>query len=468
MHFDHIIKNATIVNAHETFEGHIYVKDEKIFAITQDIIDGEADEITDASGKFVLPGFIDTHVHSRDGANSNHAKEDFFHSSSGAAASGLTTIFEMPNTSPAIHDASSLSSLIDCITPKANVDFGVWGLCLGPINNHKLLELSKAGVIGFKYFWGYAIDSKTYQLIYNYREGMEDVLPPLDFGQIYDMFRHVKATGQKIAIHAENFEIIKFLTKEVMDSGDKTYAGLLKSRPAMAEVMIVQDAIELSREIGTQLHILHVAAGGSVAHIRRAKADGLPVTAETCIQHLMLTDEDGEKLGAAMKGYPLVRTKADQDKIWEGLLDGTIDYVCSDHAPHTAEEKQQPLWDAPAGCAMTEVLPRALIDAVSRGKLTINKLAYALSEQPAKLYGIYPEKGSIKVGTDADIVLIDMEATYVYDQAKMHSKMKHSPFHGRTFKGKPVQTILRGKTVAKDGEIVSEPTGKFIRPSEQR
>ena len=201
MKWDHIIKNGTIVTGSETYKANIYVKDGKIAAITADEHPGEATETTDASGKCVLPGFIDTHCHSRDGYNGAHYKEDFFHSSSAGAASGITTIYEMPNCNPAIYNVERMNQLIECITPKAHVDFGVWGLCLGDLNNDDLPKLAEAGVVGFKFFWGYAIDSKAYQLIYNYEEGMKDVIPPLDLGQIYKIFRTVKETGKMVAIH---------------------------------------------------------------------------------------------------------------------------------------------------------------------------------------------------------------------------------------------------------------------------
>jgi len=208
MYWDHIIRNGTVVTAHETYPGNIYIKDEKIAAISAVELPGEAGEVTDAKGKYVLPGFIDAHVHSRDGYEGAHYKEDFFHSTMAGDCGGITTIFEMPNCNPAIYSVENLEKLIECVTPKANVDFGVWGLCLGDLNNHNLMALKEAGVMAFKFFWGYAIDAKTYQLVYNYREGMENVIPPLDQGQVYKIFREVTKTGMRVAIHAESFDIV--------------------------------------------------------------------------------------------------------------------------------------------------------------------------------------------------------------------------------------------------------------------
>ena len=462
--WDHVIKNGTIVTGTESEKANIYVKDGKIAAITTEELPGEAKEVTNAFGKYVLPGFIDTHAHSRDGRNGAHYKEDFYHSSMAAACGGITTIYEMPNCNPAIYNVDMMNDLSEVITPKAFVDFGIWGLCLGPLNNHELAALNKAGVVGFKFFWGYAIDSKTYQLIYNYQEGMENVIPPLDLGEVYKIFREVAKTGKMVAIHAEDFDLIKLLTAEVKASGETDYAAMLRSRPVLSETLVIQTAIQLAKELGTHLHILHLACGDGVDLIREAQKQGIHVTGETCPHYLELTDKDAASLGAMIKGYPPVRTQYDQDKLWEGLKDGTLSFVCSDHAPHSVEEKQQSLWDAPAGMATNETMSMVMLNAVNKGKITINDVARLLSENPAKEYGTYPMKGSMQIGTDADFALVDLDAEYVFHQEQMHSRTKLSPYDGRTFRGKVVKTILRGTTIAKNGEIVGEPSGHLIKP----
>ena len=462
MKWDHIIKNGTIVTATETYKADIYVKDGKIAAITSENLGDDAVEVTDAAGKYVLPGFIDTHCHSRDGYKGAHYKEDFFHSSSAGAASGITTIYEMPNCNPAVYNVDRMNDLIECITPKAHTDFGVWGLCLGDLNDEEIPKLAEAGVVGFKFFWGYAI-SKEYQLIYNYEEGMKDVIPPLDMGQVYKIFRTVAKTGKMVGIHAENFDIIKQLTAEVVASGDKSYDAMLRARPPFSETTIIESAISLSRELGTRLHILHLAAGDGVDLIRIAQAEGLNVTVETCAQYLALTNVEAAKLGSVVKGYPPIRTKYDQDKLFNGLMDGTLSFIASDHAPHSPEEKAADIWNAPAGAATIETMPLVLIDMVSQGKMTLNKLVQVLSEKPAKMYGTYPVKGAMLPGADADFVVLDMDKEYVFHQEDMHSRTKMSPYDGWTFKGKPVKTILRGMTTAENGQIVGGPKGHFVK-----
>lgn len=464
MKWDHVIKNGLIVDTQKIFPGNIYIKNGKIAAISQDELAGEAGEVTDAAGKYVLPGLIDVHVHSRDGEKGATYKEDFYHSSMAAAIGGLTTIFEMPNSNPAICNVENLEKQIKNLTPKAFVDFAIWGLCLGNLNVHELKALSEAGVIAFKFFWGYAIDSKTYQLIYNFSPDMENVIPPLGDGEIYQMFQKIAETGKIVGIHAENFDMIQKLTKEVEQSGDKSYAAFLKGRPNVSEETIIQTAISFSRHTGARLHILHLAAKEGVDLIKRAQEKGYPVTGETCSHYLCLCDEDFDRVGPLMKVYPPVRRREDQETLWQGIETGVLSLVSSDHAPHTEEEKKGDLWSSPAGMASIETLAPLMINEVSEGKITIHQLVAILSENPARLFGIYPEKGSLQVGTDADITIVDLKVKSTIKKENLHSKSKVSPFDGFALTGAPVQTIVRGTTVAKNGEIVSAPGGKFIRP----
>ncbi len=462
--WDHVIKNGIMIDSRDSVRGDLYIKDGVIAAISAEPLPGDAAEVTDAGGKLVLPGFVDTHVHSRDGRKGFFYKEDFAHSSAAGAVGGVTTILEMPNSNPAVYCADNLLDLAEVLSPKAYTDYGIWGLCLGPINNGELAPMRTAGAVGFKFFWGYAVDLSTYQLIYNYKEGMENILPPLDDGQVYQLFREVAKTGGLVAIHAENFSLIRALTEEIGRRGGERYSDLLAARPAVSELTVIQTAIAFSRALGTRLHILHLAAGDGVELIRAAKREGLPVTAETCPHYLALTDQDAERCGSAMKGYPPVRTQRDQDLLWEGVRDGTISLVCSDHAPHTPEEKQRGFWNAPAGTASIETTSMVMLNAVCEGKIDMHRMVSLLSEEPARLFGLYPRKGSLRIGSDADLVIVDPELSYLFRQEELHSRTKLSPYDGFRFRGKVVKTILRGRTVAENGQIVGSPRGQWVRP----
>lgn len=462
MEWDHAILNGTVVTDTETYRANIYIKEGKIAQITSDVLPGQAAEVTDAAGRYVLPGFIETHVHSRDGRNGLKQKEDFGTATSAAAAAGITTVFEMPNCSPPIWNRENLEDLVSIIEPKAHTDFCVWGLALGDLNLEQIRELNEAGVVAFKFFWGYAINAQTYSLIYNYRPEMTGVYPPPDEGQIYKMFRAIAQTGKRVGIHAENFNIIKALTQEVLASGAQDYEALLRTRPVSCETSIIDTAIDMAKEIGVPLHILHVGVGEGVEHIRRAKADGVDLTAETCSHYLALTNEDAPRCGAVIKTYPLIRTKKDQAQVWAGLQDGAIDWVCSDHAPHTWEEKQRSLWDAPAGISGVEATSPVVLTAVNEGKLTLNQAVAVTSTHAAKTFGLWPRKGAIQPGSDADFAIVDLDKEYVFHQEDMKSRAKWTPYDGMHFRGKVEKTILRGITTMQDGEITDVRPGKYL------
>lgn len=462
MIWDHVIRNGEIVTPQEVYEADIYIKDGKIAAISKEPLEGEARTETDAKGLKILPGLIDVHVHSRDpGAT---YKEDFSHSTMAAAAGGITTIFEMPNTNPPINNVENFQKQVDNLQAKAHVDYGIWAICLGHLNLQEIPALHEAGVIGFKFFWGYAVHSQTFQLMYNYKEGDADVIAPFKDGEVLQMFREVAKTGQVLAIHAESSDLIQELTKEVEASGRRDYEALLQGRPNLAEIVTVQTGIAFAKETGARLHILHVSTGEAVDLIAQAQKEGYPITAETCPHYLFLSNEDFATVGPAMKVYPPVKYKKDQERLWKGIAEGVISVVCSDHAPHTEQEKDGDLWSIPAGMCGVETLAPLMLYAVSQNRVTLQQVAAVLSEKPAKQFGIFPQKGSIQVGTDADLTIVDMERPFVIKREQLHSKSKVTAYDGWEGIGTPVATIVRGETVMQDGKIISKPIGKLVKP----
>lgn len=461
--YDLLIKNGTVVTSENMGIKHIYVRDEKIVAVTSELLNEPVKKTIDASGLYVYPGFIDTHVHSRDGGSTH--KEDFYHSTRAAAAGGITTIFEMPNAVPAVVDKESFENQKANLLSKANVDFAMWGLCVGRLNNDKLMELSECGVGAFKFFWGYAIDKKTYSLIYNYDPADQNVIPPFDDGEVYEIFQAVAKTGKPIAIHAENADLIKSLTANVrVEDYENEFEALLACRPNLAEELVVNTAIRYSRETGARLHILHISAKETVDMVKRAQEEQLHVTGETCPHYLYLTNEDYDRIGSMIKCYPPVRRKEDQKKLWEGVEDGTLMLVCSDHAPHTAEEKEGSLFKIPSGMCGLETLVPLMMQAVNDGRISKRQLAGILSEEPAKMFGIYPRKGSLETGTDADISIVDFDREYEVHKEEFQSVSKVTAFDGMKIKGKPVYTILRGNVIMENGELSEDtPIGTFIK-----
>src|SRR5699024_1806227 len=325
--WDHIIKNGQIVTADENYFGDIYIKDGIIEAITNKMLPGSAKEVTDANNCYVLPGLIDTHIHSRDPGSTY--KEDFYHSTLAAAFGGITSVFEMPNTNPPVNNAENLYKQVENLSSKANVDFGVWGICLGDLNRKDIYPLYEAGVIGFKFFWGYAIKSDTYELVYNYDPNMKNIIPPLSDGEVYNIFKEVSNTGKIIAIHAENNELIYQLSNEMQKKNHTNYEALIKSRPDLAELTTIQTGLAFAQDTGAKLHILHITSKNGVEKVRESQEKGNRVTSETCPQFLFLNANHYNNIGPMMKVSPPVKYEADQQSLWDHINNGTISSVCS-------------------------------------------------------------------------------------------------------------------------------------------
>lgn len=246
--------------------------------------------------------------------------------------------------------------------------------------------------------------------------------------------------------------------------GNTNYEALLRTHPVACETTVIDTAVDMAEEIGVPLHILHVGVGAGVDHIRAAKQRGVDVTAETCGHYLALTNEDYARCGSLLKTYPLVRTARNREKVWEGLKDGTLDWVCSDHAPHTWEEKQKDIWNSPAGISGIEAVSSVILNGVNEGRIDLYKAAAVYSANAAKTFGLYPRKGTIQVGSDGDLAIVDIDREYVFNQANMKSKAKWTPYNGMKFKGMVIKTILRGRTVMEDGKVTECCRGSFIRP----
>jgi len=446
---DKVFKNGKIVTPNGVFRGGIAVEGGKIAVIGKDEVMPKADTVIDLSGKVVLPGIIDNHVHfgSRVG---DPEREDYKSGTQAAAASGITTIADMPTGVPGVLDAEHFEEKREMAEKYAYVDFALYGGA-GHDNNDALQGMADAGCVAFK---TYMVGSSGYSCGNDHK--------------ILRLLRAAAKTGVVTGWHCENGLLINPLVEKLQEEGRVDPMAHVESRPNYTEYEAISKLILFNRIAGATLHIIHLSTKEGLALIKTAKAEGMKITAETCPHYLLTTSEYMEKVGPFAKIIPPLRSEEDRLAMWRGLAEGTIDYICSDHAPHPKSNKMagwKNIWEAGNGNPGTETLLPTMLDQVNKGDLTLEKLAYHLSARPAQVFKMYPKKGSLIVGTDADITVVDMDAEWTIKAENMYSKSREtSMFEGWNVKGKPVMTVVRGELVAEDGVVVGEQGyGKFQR-----
>jgi dihydroorotase len=448
------------VTSHGRFIADVVCVDGRIGAIGE-ADNAHVDEEIDARGLLLFPGFIDPHVHSRDPGLTH--KEDFAHSTRAAAAGGITTILEMPNAIPPVTSGAMFEERARRHAQVAFVDFGLWGLALGVENLADIGGLFAAGAVAVKLFWGYALHRQTHALVYNLAdESPQDLIQPPGTGDVLALCGEVARVGGLLAAHCEDRGVIDS-AERALGHPIESYAQLLQARPDTAEAISIAIAAELSAATDCRFHVVHTSSRRGIQAVRRAQAEGVRLSAETCPHYLSFTDADFPELGVAMKVYPPIRGPEDQAALWAAVGDGTVASIGSDHAPHTLAEKALDLGSAPAGMLGVETLGAVMVDAMLRDQLSPERLAWTLSENTARLYGLHPRKGSLEPGADADFTLVDPNASTHVDQQRLHSKQPLSPWHGRTLRGAIRMTVLRGEVIARDREPLGSARGRLVR-----
>jgi len=440
---DLLLNNGTIVTPDGEFRASVAVDDGKIVAIGSPYSMPPTERVLDLDGLHVLPGFVDAHVHMREPGMTY--KEDFLSGTSAAAAGGVTTIFEMPNTLPLVTDEKVLLEKAALLQGKAYVDFCLYGLIVED-NLKELAGMAKAGAIGFKL------------LLAEVTGGV----PRPSNGFIFESFKELAKIGLTVAVHAEDKNVTQYYMEKLKKVTQDPIAHCW-ARPPIAEEEGIQLLSLFASQAGNKVHLVHTSCGTDL--IKAAKATGAKITAETCPQYLVFNEEDMRSKGAVLKINPPVRRREMVQKLVEAVNDGTIDTIGSDHAPHSVEEKtKESIWEASSGCIGVETMVPVMLTLVNRGLLSLSRLVKMGSENPAKIFGIYPKKGAILVGSDADFTIVDMKMEKTIKAEELHSKQKITPFDGFRVKGLPVYTIVRGEIVAERGEIISGPRGRFTKP----
>ena len=443
---DLVVRNGWVVTPGGMFRGGVAVKGGVFVAVGADEALPPGEQTIDAGGRHLLPGVIDTHVHFREPGLTH--KEDLGTGSAAAACGGVTTVLEMPNTVPPTGTVEAFRQKKALAEAKSYVDVGLYGVVLQD-NVEQLPALAEAGVVAFKLFMGETTGG----------------IPAPDDGRMLEACGLIAKTGLVLAVHAENNPVIQRWMARYKAGGRTDPKVWDEARPAIAEIEAIQRAILFAEHCGTKLHIVHLTAREALPIITAARARGLRVTAETCPHYVFLDSSRANTIGTLSRMNPPIRSKDDAEALWAGLLDGRVDSIATDHAPHTREEKVKPsIWDVQSGFPGVETSLPLFLTAVNQGRMSLTHLTRLACESPARIFGLYPQKGAIRVGSDADLALVDMEREGKIEAAALHSKSKLSPYDGWKVKGLPTMTILRGQVVMKDGEPVGPPRGRTVRP----
>lgn len=458
MIYDLIIKNARIPQGDDTVVTNILVQDGVIKGFMQNIDGFDSKEFIDAEGNLTLPGCIDSHTHINDPGFTH--RENFLTGTSAAASGGITMIVDMPCCSvPSVRSVRQLENKLNAIKDKAIVDYGMWGGVTGEdVRNgelHNVKEQADYGVLAFKVYMTPSVP--TY--------------PRVTDPEMLEAFRAVSETGLPIGIHAENYAICDYYVNKFKNEGRTDGPAWAEARMELAEKVAIQLGISFAEETGARLHIVHMSSGIGAILVEEAKKKGINVTSETCPHYLTLNYQDAmtEHMQFAKIAPPL-RNKKDNEILWEGLRNGSVDFVATDHAPYEISTEKtaegMDIWTAFPGIPGVETMvPIIVSEGYNKGRISLSKLVDVLSTNAAKHYGIYPKKGSMFIDTDADFTIIDIEKEWTIKNEKMYTMAKYGPFDGYKLKGKPVKTIVRGKLVYDDniGIVGEEGYGEFIR-----
>lgn len=404
----------------------------------------EGRESVDVGGAFILSGLMDPHVHFREPGLTD--REDFGTGTAAAALGGMTTVFDMPNTDPATATGELVQAKRKLVQPKALVDFGMYGL-VAQDNLEEIEGMAQAGVIAFKFYLHQAISGHD----------------PCDDGALLEGMERVAETGLIAAVHAENRHIIDRRADKLKAQGRHDAAANLEARPDVSESEMVERCISYARAAGARLHICHATSARTVELVRDAKRRGEPVTGETGPQWLYFIQEDVVEKGTILMFSPPFRHDRDRQALWEGLKDGTLDFIASDHAPrHDHEKHCCSVWDVKSGFIGVETSAVLLLTAIVDGRIDLTGYARAASENAARVFGLWPRKGSLLPGTDADLTVVALDSHDTIEAASLHSKVVATPFDGQAITGRVLLTVAGGRVIAKDGEIVGKPAGNDL------
>ena len=442
-----LVSGGQLVDELSVRRADLFIQDGLVAAILQPGHGRMADDTLDATGLHVLPGVVDGHVHFNEPGRTDW--EGFLTGTTAAAAGGVTTVCDMPlNCHPPTLDARALVLKRSFVADHALVDYAMWGGVVPESLDHAA-ELQEGGVIGVKAF---LCDS-----------GLPDY-PSLDEFSLLDAMQRCAERGLLLALHAEDAAETRRLGEQARAAGRQTALDWARSRPPSSEIEAVRGALATAQDTDVRLHFVHISTAAAANLVAEARARGQDVSVETCPHYLLLDERDLERLGPFGKCAPPLRSREQVEHLWQAVLDGAIDWIASDHSPCPPDMKRtDDIWTAWGGLAGVQtLLPALLSEGVHARGLSLPRLASLTAGAPARRLGLYPKKGVLDPGSDADLTLVDLEQVWTLESSDLLTRWPINPFVGRTFQGRVVATLVRGTPVWRQGEVCVQPG--FGRP----
>lgn len=450
-----LIKGGTVVFGGVRRQADVLVQGDKIVKVEPGTR-ADASHVINVEGKYVLPGAIDVHTHMQLPVSGTVSSDDFFTGTRAAAFGGVTTILDFATQSIGESLKETAAKRRSEAENKVCIDYSLH-LGVTDLTDETMAEIPvmiDQGYPSFKLFMTYP--------------GLA-----VDDGELYAALKTVSEAGGLVGVHAENMHLIRHFVRALLSEGKTAPMYHEVSRPALAEAEAVSRAIMIAAETNSNLYFFHLSTARGLAEIREARQRGLPVYAETCPQYLLLTRDKYKEPDFRAARYvmsPPLRDFEDQRALWSGLADGSLQVVGSDHCPFRTDQKRlgQESFDRipNGGPGVETLLPLLLSEGVGKGRLTMERLVEIVSTEPARLFGLYPRKGAIVAGADADLVIIDPDKKVALSAETLHMNIDYTLYEGFVLKGYPVMTISKGKVICSDGQFFGAPgEGRFIARS---
>ncbi len=447
--FDTIVKNGGVVIPYGDGVQNIDlgINDGKIAAYIDRAAQADADQVIDVDGKIILPGVIDPHNH----LGLGDPETDYLTETRAAALHGVTTLMNfLMSNQPYESEYQSNRKNADS---QVHVDYGFHAV----ISTREQMEEID------KYIQDYGISSFKFFMSFRGEEGSYIGLPPIDDGLMYELFDNLsRRSGTVVCVHTENIEVVWSIRERLQDQGRDDLQAWHEARPAFVEAEAATRAMMFARETGAAAYIVHTSTEETLNEVRAFRSRGGKVFVETCPHYLTHTYES--KVGTFGKQNPPLRSPSDLESMWDAIRDGTIDTIGSDHAPRLGEKKKGTVWDASPGQPnMPVILPVLLSEGYNKRNISLQRISEISSGNVSKIFGLWPQKGSLKIGADADLVVVDPDLKKKVTAKGLQGRADYSIYENYELTGWPIMTMIRGTLVARDGELLAQPgSGEYL------